>query len=202
MLVSEAKTLLKRAGFDDNDPLLVWLNAGLHEFMDARDWPFQISLATINSAMGTSQLTLPDDFRKPHSLRNQNTNFKLRYYNASEWEREIEDLTTLGTPEWYTVIGDAVYIWPVADEATTFRLVYQFEYDEMSADGVPMPGPKRAHYAIVQAAKYIALMDENEENRAETAQTQFLAAVDRLWSTYSTIQADEPEQVSDVMGYG
>lgn len=202
MLVSEAKTLLKRAGFDDNDPLLVWLNAGLHEFMDARDWPFNMNLATVNAGAGAESLTLPADFRKVSSLRNQTTQFKLRYLNASEWEREIADFTTEGSPEFYTVIGDSIYIWPVTDGAYSFRLIYQLEVNEMSSDGAQMPGPQRSHYAIVQAAKYIALQDENEEKRAETAQTQFLAAIERLWSTYSTIQADEPEQVSDVMGYG
>ena len=31
MLVSEARTALKRYGFDDNDPIISWLNEGMHQ---------------------------------------------------------------------------------------------------------------------------------------------------------------------------
>lgn len=202
MLVSEGKTALKRFGFDDSDPLLVWLNAGFHELEDAFAWPFLLVVADITLSAGTSLVTTPADFRKPHSIRNQTVGAKLRYVTISWFEREVDDATSTGPPEVYTMIGEVIQVWPVPTEDTILRTVYQTKLDEMAADGAEMSGPDAFHYPIVQKAAALALQAENEEERAKNADEQFLLAVNRLWGIYSTTEEDEPQQVVDVMGYG
>jgi hypothetical protein len=203
MLVSEGKTALKRFGFDDNDPLLTWLNESMHQFEDAREWGFLQQTTTLSAIAGASTLTLPSALYKIHSIRDVSGKTKLQYMTVSEFERDIEDPTQAGAPEFYTITGtETVQLYPILDTGRNFRVVYQEEFVDMSSDAAQMPGPTRIHYPIVQGAAMIGLQAENEEDRAVVAKNEFEAAIDRIWGRYSRKELDEPQQVTDVMNYG
>lgn len=201
MLVSEGKTSLKRFGFDDTDPLLIWMNAGMRELERAHTWTFLQSSVVVASS--GDAFTLPTDFVKVYSIRDMTTGAKLVRLSTSQFERDIEDPTDTGAPQLYRVIGTSdVQVWPLPDFATTYQVVYRTKFTDMSSDVAQMPGPVEIHYPIIQGASYLALQAENEEERAKNAQAQFLAAIDGLWNTYGDNDEDEPQQVVDVMGYG
>lgn len=210
MLVSEGKTALKRYGFDDSDPLLIWMNAGLHEFLNAKEWPFNFGTIDIDIEVGQTSiadtLSLGDDFEKVRSISSvsSSTYSKLKYLDISEFERVIQDPSQLGVPRLYTLVrADAIQFWPASDLERVFHIVYERTLEEMETDGDNMPGPIRIHYPIIQAAAMLGLQAENEEDRANNAQLQFEAAIERLWSKYSTLSTgEEPETVTDVMSYG
>lgn len=203
MLVSVGQTALKRFGFDDNDPLLVWMNEGMHQFEDSHDWPFLQLVTTVATVVGDSTLVLPAALHKVVSIRDMTGFNKLQYMTITEFDREIDIPTTAGAPLFYTITGtETIQLYPVVDKVRSFRVVYQMELTDMSSTGVEMPGPTRIHYPIVQGAAAIALQAENEEDRAVNAKTQFDAAIDRLWTKYSSVELDEPQQVTDAMDYG
>jgi hypothetical protein len=203
MLVSEAQTALMRFGFDSTDPLTIWLNEAMHQFEDAHDWGFLQQIATVNTVVGDSTLTLPTTLHKIQSIRDVTSKKKLGYVTISEFERVVIDPTTRGQPDVYTITNmKVVQFYPATDLARTFRVVYQEELVDMAATNVSMPGPTRIHYPIVQGAAMIALQAENEEDRAISAKAEFEAAIDRLWTKYNSKELDEPQQVTDVMGYG
>lgn len=202
MLISEALTALRRFGFDDSDPLLVWLNAGLNEFQDKHRWSFLLAITNFSLTAGNSLISIPSDFRQVSSIRNKTTRLKLRYLEYSQFEREVEDPDQMGYPYIYTVVGDSIQVWPTPDNTYDFRMIYQSALPEMTSSIGNMPGPTRIHYPVVQAAAYLGLQAENEEDRAANAQGQFEAAVTRIWDATSGKQEDdEPQQVVDVMGY-
>lgn len=202
VLVSEGKTALKRYGFDDSDPLLVWMNEAMHQFEDAHDWSFLQQVTTLTVLAGINTLTLPTNFYKIHSIRDTVGKLKLGYMTISEFERVIETPDDLSLPELYTITGTQdVQLYPTPDTDRLMRVVYQEELDEMVSDGSVMSGPPRIHYPIVQGAVMIALQAENEEDRAANAKEQFEAAIERLWTKYNKTEDDEPQQVTDVMGY-
>lgn len=203
MLVSEGKTALKRFGFDDSDPLLIWLNEGMHQLEDQHDWPFLQVVTTIAASAGATTLVFPSALHKVQSIRDVTGKSKLEYLDVSEFEREIQDPTITGYPIFYTITGtETVQLYPTLDIARNFRVVYQEELIDMTTDGSTMPGPTRIHYPTVQYAAAIALQAENEEDRATSAKNEADAAVLRLWRKYSTQERDEPQQVTDVMNYG
>ncbi len=177
------------------------MNAGFQELQDLHVWPELITTSDISVTASNPVLTLPADFRKPYSIRNMTVGSKLKYVDPSWYMRELEDLDEQGEPELYTRIGDVITLWPVPTTTMTVRMVYQRQLSEMTTDGASMPGPDNFHYPIIQAAAYLALQAENEEERAKNAQTQFLAAAERLWGTYSTLEEDEPQQVVNTQGY-
>lgn len=205
MNVLTAKEYLKRYGFDDDDPLLVWLNAGKNEVEEAYDWPFLQIRTTVSASAGDDELTLPSDAFKVQSVRIANTTQKLTYMDVEGFEREIGDATTTGQPWIYTVVGTKqILLNTILDVATDFRVIYQEELDDIEtlADTDPLPGPSRIHFACVMGAAYLALQAENEEERATTAQNQFDGKVRQLWGKFNSQELDEPQAVVDVMGYG
>lgn len=201
-----AKTLLKRYGFDDSDPLLDWLDEGLHLFEDAHDWPFLQTITTVSPGTGVSTLTFPTDFFKIYTVRNVTDGRKLKRMEVTEFEREVDDPTVTGSPLYYVITDtDTIQFWPATDSAMSFRVIYQRSLTtvtNLASDATSLDGPLTIHYPIVLAAAYTALMAENEEDRAQTALGQFESAVARRWSKFSTTDLDEPRQVVDVMGYG
>ena len=206
MTRTQAKTLLKRYGFDDSDPLNDWLDEGLHMVEDAHDWPFLQTITTINVGAGISTLTFPADFFKIYTVRNVTDSRKLKVMDVTQFEREVDDPTVQGSPMYYVITDtDTIQMWPATDSAMTFRVVYQRALTLVSAlagDGTELDGPKTIHYPIVLCAAYIGLMAENEEDRAQQALGQFEARVARTWSKFSSTDRDEVRQVVDVMGYG
>lgn len=204
MTVAQAKAALKAYGFDDNDPLNAWLDAGKQEIEEAFAWPF---LQVINNAIlvnaTVSALVLPGTAFTVHSVRNMTDKQKLTYMDIVGFEREVSDPTTAGKPTIYTVTANTgIQLYPVPSVQTTFRVVYQDQLADINGlgDGATMPGPARIHYPTVVAAAAIALQADNEEERSQTAQGLRDSAISRLMRKYNT-SLDEPRQVQDVMGY-
>lgn len=203
MDVAAAKTALKRFGFDDTDPLLTWLNEGLHQFEMAANWPFlQKRSAAIAVAVGVNAIAVPSDFGKVISLRDQTKDNKLSPKTWQWFDREISDPDESGAPEYYFLLDvGTLTVWRVPDVATSFSLVYQEALADLVDPG-SIPIPERHHYAIVLGAAYVGLMAENEENRAETAQSEFEAAIVRGIEYYGDENLDEFMTVQDTQGYG
>jgi len=200
-----AKTLLKRYGFDDSDPLLNWLDEGQDLFEAEHDWPFLQMLATDPVAMGQNSVDLPPDFFKVYSLHDMTNRTKLKQMDLSQFERTIWNPADTGKPQIYTVVNiNQLVLWPVADSDFTMRIVYQkslTDVSQLTDDATNLDGPANTHYTVVLGAAFVGLMAENEEDRAAVAKAQFDAAVAHRWQKYSDTDLDEPKQVQDVMGY-
>lgn len=212
MTLDELKTALKRYGFDDSDPLETWLNAAKDDLVESANWPWLMVRSTIVVAAGIGSFSLPSDGLRPVSIRNQTVGLaKLEMWPVTRWEREIDDFTAQGTPMYYTIfnVGGsnpsgtpvAVEVWPIPDVTTTFRLVYEAAISDLVNPTDEPFLPRNLHYGIVQRAASIALQAENEEDRAQTAQGEFEATLNRALTKGSSLTLDEPQAVVDVMGY-
>lgn len=203
MLVSEGKTALKRFGFSDEDPLLIWLNAAMRELEEAEDWTFLQLKATFNIVAGDVAISLPSPPVKLYSIRDMTGKKKLTFMTRSEFEREISDPTVRGAPSTYTTQGSAqVTLYPASDSTRSLQVFYQSEFVDMVNDVDTMQGPTRVHYTIVMLAASIGLHAENEEDRARSIHDRAVERILAHQSFYSDTQLDEPQQVTDVMSYG
>lgn len=199
---SELKTLLKRTGFNDKDPLDSWLNIGIDWVVDSRDWPFLTKLTTVLMSPGNAALAMPAEARRPITIKCVDTGNKLDPMEITEFEREIEDPGETGPPSIYLVVGGSVSIYRVPDVAYTMRLFYIEDIARMSSDTDEPELPTSLHYAVVQAAAVVGLQAENEEERAQTAEQEFENTIARAWRGLSgAASGDEPRTVTDVMGY-
>lgn len=214
MIFSAMKTVLKRYGFDDNDPLAVWLNAAKDDFQTAADWPFMQDLVTgIAVAAGANAIALPADFIKPIYIRDGTTSSgmfgrKLDFRTRRQFVQEVQDPTSTGTPQLYTIIAmSQVQIWPVPQSPMTYDLFYQSLIPDMAVDANPpqrldgTPIPSTCHYSWVQRAASIALQAENEEERAQQAEREYQNSLLRLLGHFGEEQLDVVETVQDDQNY-
>lgn len=208
MNLEDMKTALKRYGFDNNDPLTVWLNAAMHDIESAFDWPWlESNVDNIVVPLGGSTIPLPEEALKVIGIRDTVNFFKLKYYERHKFMREIEDPTESGKPEVYTLLNtNEIQLWRVLDGAVTFEVIYQATTpDLVSPEDEPTTSnnvwPSLTSYPIVQRAAQYALQAENEEERAKSAEVQADKALLRLMAKFGERELDEPTTVQDVMGY-
>jgi hypothetical protein len=209
MNFASMQTALLRYGFDVNDPVQIWLNAAMHDFEAAFDWPFLEVLpyqTTLN--IGANGITLPSDAGKVIYVKDMTNLAKLKYYDRHKFVRVIQDPTDVGQAEVYTLVGtNQLQFWRVLQSATTFEVMYQALCPDMvNPTDVPgtaeTPFPEIVHYAILQCAAAIALQAENEEDRATTALQQYQASLMRFMGKFGERELDEPTTVEDEQGYG
>lgn len=203
---ADLKSALKRYGFDDNDPLSVWINAGLQEFMQEEDFPFLRKLIGINvdAYSGTFNpfFELPDDYRKMKSVYDHTDNVLLDFFSTQEYARTPEQQ---GTPNNYTIYDELspvrAYLWPFSPTDIQLEITYHINVAKLVADDDVPNIPSAYHYTIVYAAARIALMAENEEDRAATAATEFQKGVARAMKHSNDPQSGTLLQISDTQGY-
>lgn len=202
MNLGDLKTALKYFGFSDTDPLATWLNAALHEFEDAYPWPFLEAETSVAVVAGTNTLVLPSNFYKLMSLKIDGYGTRPEYMDLGFFEDEIEDRTVTGLPTVFTLVGtDSIRLYPTADTAYTFRIVYRKAVPDLAAD-IDVPAiPTRHHYTLVKGAAMVGLQAENEEIRARDAQTNFDGDILRAISRWSNKQEHQPDTVRDTAGY-
>ena len=210
MILSGMRDALRRFGFDPSDPLTVWLNAAMHEFVDAAPWPFLEQVQTITApTSGTEVSAISDGVERINSVYladPMSNDHKLSFWRWHKFLREISNPDSTGKPEIWSVWGSReLHVYPVANGAYDLKVYYIGNVSDMSADDDEPGGgliPERWHYTIVQGAAAIALQAENEEERSATARALFESGISRGVAHYGLRHGDEFEQVQDVMGYG
>lgn len=209
MQFSDMQTALMRYGFDSTDPLGTWLNAAMHDFEMAADWDVLESDNTIiNLPANTNTISVPNDFRKVIDIRDYDNQVKLRQWNRRKFDRDIMDQSQPGLMELYTVVRNgSIQVWRVPYVNTNVQLWYQVACPDM-VNPTDQPGPTTnpfpvgCHYPIVVRAAAIALMAENEEQRATTAQQEYQSMLIRCIGAYAGERTlDDVETVQDVQGY-
>lgn len=210
MTVGELKTLLKRYGFDDSDPLLAWINAAIHEIENAYDrWSFLEKEEELESALRF--LELEGNVKRIIKLRDITNEVSpstgygvdLEYMDRRAMEREFPNLTETGTyAEYFSIIGSSkLQVLPVPTSTRKYRATFYEELQDLTEDSQEPGLPQSSHYTIVRGAAYIALQAENEEERAASAQAQFEADLEKMITADRVRQKGQAGFVQDTAGY-
>lgn len=215
MLLSEARTLLKRYGFDENDPIDLWLKGGLLEFCNTYDWPFNHKTLTVTQPANSGLVSLPgipEGLVKTIIVKDLTNDKKLTYMEPTRFYRELETAQLdSGGAQYYTVTGGnlgsgsgtgpGIILWPNQSVDASYWVLYQGFSSFPSNGSDPLPIPDPCCQSVVTAAAIVALQSENEEERAQTEQAMFDSQVARLINRYNPDHRDEPSQVVDTQGY-
>jgi hypothetical protein len=207
--VASLKQALKRyGGFDDGDPLLDWINAAYHDFEDASDWPFleaeSIAL-TVTSNYEMSRIALPADLLKPIIVRNRGTGSVLEFLPHTAYLEEgyydTESSTSSGEPQYYTLMNSQLFLFPTPDQVYDLWMIYQKQLPDLAAD-LDVPAiPTRYHYGLVYGAAAHGLQAESEEERAQSAQSQFELYISNAISKLGSRQLGQADFVRETAGY-
>lgn len=213
--LSQLRTLLSRYGFDESDPLDLWINAALTQIVDEDDfgWTFLEDVYNFTlPAFTYTGVELDVDIVKPKALRditheqdpitNHNRGgFPLAYKSYGEWNL-IRNMRSTGRPYLFTLEGEfpkqRLHLWPVTTEDRDYRLLYIKKIPQLVNPSDVPAIPESFHYPIVTLAASIALMAENEEDRAGTALAQYEQSLERLRAKYGSRQFSDFEQVVQV----
>lgn len=203
MQLIQLRTLLKRYGFDDSDPLNEWINAAYFEFLSAHEWMFLEAEATIAHPSGAASFTVPSDFAKIRRLRDTTAKKEVKYRSRDRFYDEVSDPSTTGSPVLFTILNlEGITLWPIPDANITYTVWYQIQPTTLSDSNSNPLIPEQFQYGIVHGAAVYALEAENEEERAQIARTKFEDTIERAITFYANHELGDPEAVVDVMGYG
>lgn len=209
MQVAELKTAVKRFGFDDSDPLLIWINAAMHEIEDAYPkWSWLEGNVTKVLPPNTGALTVAADVKRLHKVRDETDATSLggrdlEYWPREKLWRESENLGNAGNPYAFTVLNSTqIECYPVAAAARNLSVWYTKTIVDLVNDADVPIIPASNHYVIVLGAVYVALQAESEEDRAANAQAQFQSKLDKMITADMKRQTGAPSEVQDVMEYG
>lgn len=207
MLVSELKTALKRFGFDDSDPLLIWLNAAYHEIEEEKDdWSFLEITEEISQTTGDKNFVPAKLLNRPIKLldiTDTGTSYEVKYMDRRTFLMGEYDPTATGRPEVFYRVGDQeIEFWPKPEKARKFLFLYIRELEDLKEESEIPAIPVKNHFLIAQGAAYIALQAENEEDRAANAENQFRNKLERMVISDNEKQVGEVDTVEDVMEYG
>lgn len=204
--------VIRIAGVDLLDPLVDWINAGMHEFEDAYNWPFLEGLTTLTTAANNpAPVSTPTDLEKVLEIRvtvalgANVVRPALKYVPKIRMDEGSFDPTRKGEPTHYTLLGNnSISFWPIPDGVYSATLYYQaFLPDLVSDADTPVGVPTKYHYTIVRAAVMLALEAESEEDRAEIARGAFEDRVQRhIGRLGGSKQSGSFNTVRDAMGYG
>ena len=206
MLVSELKTALKRYGFDDEDPLLIWLNAAYHEIEEEKDlWTFLETTEEVTLTAGTDTITTASLLKRPIKVVDVTDTanpIDLEYYDRRAFLLEGRSQTATGAGELFYRVGDReMKVWPKPEKTRKLLVVYVKELADLKEEAEEPKIPVANHYLIPLGAAYIGLQAENEEERAMTAENQFRNKLERMVNSDNEKQVGEAEYVEDVMEY-
>lgn len=203
------QTLLQRYGFDVTDPLAAWLNASKTDFAMEADWVFLEEGPTVVTVASGNTITLPSDIQKIITLKDTTNLNKLVYWGRRQWTRTIRDEAEAGYPEVYTLVGtNQIQLWRTPATPINYQVLYQaVSPDMVNAGDTPLSGstawPVATHYPIVVRAAAMALMAENEEDRAKTALGEYQSMLMNLMARFTDErELDDVDSVQDVQGYG
>lgn len=207
MTVGEIKTALKKFGFNDSDPLLIWINASMHLIEDAyANWSWLQTLESVVQTANDSTFTPAGGVTRVITLKDVTSGGypdELIYWDNRKWEREISKEEDQGDPWVYTIFGAKdIQVYPTPTTAKTYRLKYIKALADLVNDADVPVVPTKNHYLIVLGAAFIALQAENEEDRAANAQAQFDTGLDRMVLADMKRQIGEPSMVEDTAYYG
>lgn len=206
MLVGELKTALFKYGFNANDPWLQWLNESYHTIeIERKRWSWLEITETIALGVGVVVLNTAQAMKRPVKVRDVTTELStggeaqdLTYVPLTTFEREFGNHKQKGLPEYYTKRGRTLELWPVPESARSISITYIKELGDLVTEAEEPASPKAAHYCTVIGAAAIGLSAENEEERANIAQGQFEAKLQKLVEDDEEDQIGEPEYVEEV----
>lgn len=209
MKVSDLKTALKRYGFDDTDPLLLWLNSAYHEIENAaQHWSFlegEEELITNVNIFNLPGFALINRMIKLRDVTDElvgGSGVDLEFMDRREFQRQFSNSLASGNPEYYTILGsNKIQVYPDPTGNRNYKATFVKKLADLVGEAEEPAIPVANHYTIVRGAAYVALQAENEEERAASAQSQFESDLDKMIMNDQIRQIGEMATITDAQGY-
>jgi hypothetical protein len=208
MQLSDYQTLVKRQGFDDTDPLTQWLNMAKNEVAGVSEWYFSDAVLSVPMAPGVSSMDFSAQASKIIYIKHVENKHHLKWMDRRLFVRNVHDPTVTGDPDIYTWLQGMVVVqfYPVPVTSVTFEVGAQLVVPDLvnptDVLGGANPWPDLMQNLVVFRASAIGLQFEDEEEKAQTMQTQYENGLTIALNKFGVRNLDEAETVVDAQGYG
>ena len=165
------------------------LNEAHLELCGAYDWPFLIDSTTVSVVANDATYTLPADVRQVLLVSCNDNAGSARQLNAiSVFDADsLPASSSAARPQWYTVEGSTLTLYPTPAGAETLTVRYVKTADDIDGDGDVPPFAAEFHpaYAYAAAARLLA---ERGASQAKVRSMTDVAAqfVERMRRFYLT----------------
>ena len=175
----------RRAGVSSSDQLaadadlLEIINGVMNEISGEAAWPWLEDTRTFVTVAGTQGYATATRWAQTGSLKIDGYG-PLGFYSRKQLEEWFPLAATRGTPEYYTVSGDELLLFPTPDGVYTVTEVFT-AYEAQLAAGSDTPAmPLQFHTAIVHGAAEELLLRMREDERAAREAQRKAAILGRM----------------------
>lgn len=169
-----------------------WINFRYWWLWHLEEWTFRYGTDLVAVTSGSQAVSsMPADFLVALSLQRSDGS-ALDSMGPAAFQRAYYDATSglPGTPESYTVIGNAIYVGPTSNETKTdYQLVYEREYTPLVDDDDVPALPTGAHFGLVHGGAAEGLKLQNDPTW-QAFETDFNSVVQILRRGYLVSQRD------------
>jgi hypothetical protein len=185
---------------DDEDLPDLTLDAFIREAFDRtfaaeRRWPFFEYTWALTKSIGLTTIALPVDPEVAFIQRLRNSdNMNLTHLAQQLAEDNFEGVTTTGTPEFFSLWGDVVNLWPTPDSDTEYTYTMR-GFRKPTWTGVAsdeLDGDERLHNPIAWHAVALAYAQLEDPEMEAVYMQRWGAALNEIRKDLMRAQYQEP----------
>jgi hypothetical protein len=152
-----------------------YINDALRHIYSQLPWlPIHDGRATVSLTANTATGTLPTDTYQVHAVYNTTDDFPLEPISNRAAYQEMFAPTDRGTPEFYSVRGSVIEVYPTPDRDVSLQVDYVGSVTLLTSTAEPA-FPEQFHHILVEGALGLAYADDGNDEQG-----------DRHWSKFET----------------
>lgn len=178
-----------------------YLNIWYKKILTEEPWYFLTATDTsITTSTSTSSYAKPSGMQKILGVWLGSVKPSNKLSEITRKEREVWDLTANARPQYYFLMGDNIYIYPLPDAAYNLTIEYIRQVPDMSSDSDTPAFDSDFHYLIPlgAAASLKKTSGGSQINEAEDLVQEYLAGLDRMRKQLGQGTDDRPLAVKNV----
>lgn len=150
----------------------------------------------VNTQDITNGVGLPSNFVNPISMRITTDNYEtyLDYIDYKDLDKAVADQSsvTAGTPRYWWLYQDTIYVYPKPDQAYVVQLRYTKRPTEMSADADVPEIPKEFEELFIYGMGMRAFEEKDMDAKAALFERKYELKKAQLVQRYSIRQTGQP----------
>lgn len=173
--------------------IVTWLDEAQTYILRQTDTRSNEGLYDFTTVNSTPNYALPSDFRSIVGVFNDDSNTILVPLSIPEYEQVT---TSYGTPQYYVIIGDDIYLYPTPNAAINISFRY-YAMPETITEAVDPVIPADYHDILVDYALWRAYLAEHDYEAAAQHQAIYQQAIEKM---KGELQSDTDEPYNQVRG--
>lgn len=161
-------------------------------------WPFLRAQGTLSLTANARSVALPAGVYAVLAVWNSTDKVKMDPLDSySDYRSEFPDDTETGSPQFYQVIDDDLWVWPKATATTSIVIDYRVAEADMSGDSDVPVIPAQFQPMLVSGALADAYLDDGNLEQFKVHEAAFQEQLARMHHELLTSLSERYAQIVD-----